>query len=86
MVRLLGLTRGEPAESPREVTRTIPTSEDIGESGWLIRFFDSAFFCEWIAVSYLTSMIILVLGTTCVIGCIHCHFLALRVTCFRYVI
>lgn len=53
MVRLLGLTRGEPAESPREVTRTIPTSEDIGESGWLIRFFDSAFFCEWIAVSYL---------------------------------
>ncbi|WMV53790.1 hypothetical protein MTR67_047175 [Solanum verrucosum] len=53
MVRLLGLTRGEPAESPREVTRIIPTSEDIGESGWLIRFFDSAFFCEWIAVSYL---------------------------------
>ncbi|KAL0332671.1 UNVERIFIED_CONTAM: Phosphatidylinositol 4-kinase beta 1 [Sesamum calycinum] len=55
MVRLLGLTRafGEWAESPREVTRTIPTSESIGESGWLIRFFDSAFFCEWIAVSYL---------------------------------
>ncbi|CAK9179371.1 unnamed protein product, partial [Ilex paraguariensis] len=53
MVKLLGLTRGEPAESPREITRTIPTSESVGESGWLIRFFDSAFFCEWIAVSYL---------------------------------
>ncbi|KAI3451528.1 hypothetical protein Pfo_008193 [Paulownia fortunei] len=55
MVRLLGLTRAfsEWAESPREVTRTIPTSESIRESGWLIRFFDSAFFCEWIAVSYL---------------------------------
>ncbi|CAH9120216.1 unnamed protein product [Cuscuta europaea] len=52
MARLFGLTRGEPAE-PREITRTIPTSESIGESGWLIRFFDSAFFCEWIAVSYL---------------------------------
>ncbi|KAG8383814.1 hypothetical protein BUALT_Bualt04G0053000 [Buddleja alternifolia] len=50
--RLLGLSRGL-GESPREVTRTIPTSESIGESGWLIRFFDSAFFCEWIAVSYL---------------------------------
>ncbi|XP_073060664.1 LOW QUALITY PROTEIN: phosphatidylinositol 4-kinase beta 1-like [Primulina eburnea] len=55
MSRLLGLTRGfgDWAESPREVTRTIPTSENVGESGWLIRFFDSAFFCEWIAVSYL---------------------------------
>ncbi|KAL1538952.1 1-phosphatidylinositol 4-kinase [Salvia divinorum] len=55
MARLLGLTRafGEWAESPREVTRTIPTSESIGESGWLIRFFDSSFFCIWIAVSYL---------------------------------
>lgn len=56
MAKLLGLARGlvgEPAESPREITRTIPTSENIGESGWLIRFFDSAFFCEWIAVSYL---------------------------------
>ncbi|CAA2970128.1 phosphatidylinositol 4-kinase beta 1-like [Olea europaea subsp. europaea] len=54
MVRLLGLRGfGEWAESPREVTRTIPTSESIGESGWLMRFFDSAFFCEWIAVSYL---------------------------------
>ncbi|KAL3528060.1 hypothetical protein ACH5RR_012716 [Cinchona calisaya] len=56
MVRLLGLARGlvgEPAESPREITRTIPTNENVGESGWLIRFFDSAFFCEWIAVSYL---------------------------------
>ncbi|KAI3462380.1 hypothetical protein Pfo_019043 [Paulownia fortunei] len=55
MVRLLGLTRafGDWVESPREVTRTIPTSESTGESGWLIRFFDSSFFCEWIAVSYL---------------------------------
>lgn len=56
MVRLLGLARGligETSESPREITRTIPTSENVGESGWLIRFFDSAFFCEWIAVSYL---------------------------------
>ncbi|KAL8034673.1 hypothetical protein ABFX02_12G044300 [Erythranthe guttata] len=55
MVRLLGLTRafGDWTDSPREVTRTIPTSETTGESGWLIRFFDSSFFCEWIAVSYL---------------------------------
>ncbi|KAL6507600.1 Phosphatidylinositol 4-kinase beta 1 [Orobanche gracilis] len=55
MVGLLGLTRafGDWVESPREVTRTIPTSESVGESGWLIRFFDSSFFCEWIAVSYL---------------------------------
>ncbi|XP_010260502.1 PREDICTED: phosphatidylinositol 4-kinase beta 2-like isoform X2 [Nelumbo nucifera] len=52
MVRLLGLSRGELDDSPREITRTNPTSE-TGESGWLIRFFDSAFFCEWIAVSYL---------------------------------
>ncbi|WOG97251.1 hypothetical protein DCAR_0416591 [Daucus carota subsp. sativus] len=52
MARLLGLTRGE-YESPREVTRTIPTSDTSTENGWLIRFFDSAFFCEWIAVSYL---------------------------------
>lgn len=52
MVRLLGLTRGED-ESPREITRTIQTSETSTENGWLIRFFDSAFFCEWIAVSYL---------------------------------
>ncbi|XP_010270431.1 PREDICTED: phosphatidylinositol 4-kinase beta 1-like [Nelumbo nucifera] len=52
MVRLLGLVRGELDDSPREITRTNPTSES-GDSGWLIRFFDSAFFCEWIAVSYL---------------------------------
>ncbi|CAN6466485.1 unnamed protein product [Victoria cruziana] len=50
MVRLLGLTRGESDEFPREITR-VPSGN--GESGWLIRFFDSAFFCEWIAVSYL---------------------------------
>lgn len=59
MVRLLGLSsREEESESgsgPREIRRSIPTtsSESGGESGWLIRFFDSAFFCEWIAVSYL---------------------------------
>ncbi|KAG9457270.1 hypothetical protein H6P81_001778 [Aristolochia fimbriata] len=52
MVRLLGLTRGLSDESPREITRTAPASE-TGDNGWLIRFFDSAFFCEWIAVSYL---------------------------------
>lgn len=50
MVRLLGLNRVD--ESPREITRTNLTSE-TGENGWLIRFFDSSFFCEWIAVSYL---------------------------------
>ncbi|XP_058097330.1 phosphatidylinositol 4-kinase beta 1-like isoform X2 [Magnolia sinica] len=60
MVRLLGLNRtSEPDESPREITtRTISTiggdgGGGSGESGWLIRFFDSDFFCEWIAVSYL---------------------------------
>ncbi|KAJ7945250.1 Phosphatidylinositol 4-kinase beta 1 [Quillaja saponaria] len=53
MVRLLGLTRGETDESPREITSKTNVANDSGESGWLIRFFDSAFFCEWIAVSYL---------------------------------
>ncbi|KAL4572706.1 hypothetical protein LXL04_019488 [Taraxacum kok-saghyz] len=52
VVRILGLTRAEE-ESPREITRNNLLSESGGESGWLIRFFDSAFFCEWIAVSYL---------------------------------
>ncbi|XP_076913024.1 phosphatidylinositol 4-kinase beta 1-like [Bidens hawaiensis] len=52
VVRILGLTRGED-ESPREITRNNLLSDSAGESGWLIRFFDSAFFCEWIAVSYL---------------------------------
>ncbi|XP_057495613.1 phosphatidylinositol 4-kinase beta 1-like [Actinidia eriantha] len=52
MVRLLGLPRFE--SEPREITRTNPTSDSSGgDNGWLIRFFDSAFFCEWIAVSYL---------------------------------
>lgn len=53
MAQFLSLVRGESAESPREIT---PPSNLIGESGsngWLIRFFDSSFFCEWIAVSYL---------------------------------
>lgn len=53
MVRLLGLSRGESAESPREITSRTNLTSESGESGWLIRFFDSAFFCEWIAVSYL---------------------------------
>ncbi|KNA16840.1 hypothetical protein SOVF_085540 [Spinacia oleracea] len=55
MVRLLGITIGEPDEFPREIIRNnlIASSESVGENGWLIRFFDSAFFCEWIAVSYL---------------------------------
>lgn len=52
MVKLLGLARSQSYDSPREITRTNPTG-DSGENGWLIRFFDSAFFCEWIAVSYL---------------------------------
>ncbi|XP_057492789.1 phosphatidylinositol 4-kinase beta 1-like isoform X3 [Actinidia eriantha] len=52
MVRLLGLTRFE--SEPREITRTNLTSDSSGgDNGWLIRFFDSSFFCEWIAVSYL---------------------------------
>ncbi|OMO57128.1 hypothetical protein CCACVL1_25977 [Corchorus capsularis] len=54
MVRLLGLSRGEWEVSPREITTSrTPLASDSGENGWLIRFFDSAFFCEWIAVSYL---------------------------------
>lgn len=54
MVRLLGLTRGETYVSPREITSSrANSSSDSGDNGWLIRFFDSAFFCEWIAVSYL---------------------------------
>ncbi|KAI4374205.1 hypothetical protein MLD38_012222 [Melastoma candidum] len=54
MVRLLGITIGESDESPREISssQTIRAG-DSGETGWLIRFFNSAFFCEWIAVSYL---------------------------------
>ncbi|KAM2710718.1 hypothetical protein FF1_047047 [Malus domestica] len=40
-------------ELPREITSRTNLSSDTGENGWLIRFFDSAFFCEWIAVSYL---------------------------------
>ncbi|PKI42253.1 hypothetical protein CRG98_037369 [Punica granatum] len=54
MVRLLGLTLRENDDSPREIpsSRTTLASES-GETGWLIRFFNSAFFCEWIAVSYL---------------------------------
>ncbi|KAI4317111.1 hypothetical protein L6164_025015 [Bauhinia variegata] len=52
MVRLLGLTRGE-ADQPREITSRSNLTSESSENGWLIRFFDSAFFCEWIAVSYL---------------------------------
>ena len=55
MVRLLGLSLRDSDESPREITITsqINRASESGENGWLIRFFDSAFFCEWIAVSYL---------------------------------
>ncbi|KAE9608694.1 putative 1-phosphatidylinositol 4-kinase [Lupinus albus] len=52
MVRLLGLARGE-VEEPREITSRSNLTSDSSENGWLIRFFDSSFFCEWIAVSYL---------------------------------
>ncbi|KAL5175870.1 Phosphatidylinositol 4-kinase beta 1 [Glycine soja] len=52
MVRFLGLTLGY-AEEPREIASRSNLTSDSGENGWLIRFFDSAFFCEWIAVSYL---------------------------------
>ncbi|KAK1323938.1 Phosphatidylinositol 4-kinase beta 1 [Acorus calamus] len=46
---------------PREIddagrSRVLPSSSSsssVGEAGWLVRFFDSSFFCEWIAVSYL---------------------------------
>nr|XP_043614981.1 phosphatidylinositol 4-kinase beta 1-like isoform X2 [Erigeron canadensis] len=54
VVRILGLRVGGEEESPREITRNNLLSEESGgENGWLIRFFDSSFFCEWIAVSYL---------------------------------
>ncbi|KAK7358828.1 hypothetical protein VNO77_00768 [Canavalia gladiata] len=52
MVRFLGLTLGF-AEEPREIASRSNLIGESGENGWLIRFFDSAFFCEWIAVSYL---------------------------------
>jgi hypothetical protein len=49
---LLGYTPGIPedTELPKDVTRGGSSS---GDGSWLLRFFDSAFFCEWIAVSYL---------------------------------
>lgn len=53
MGRFLSLVRGESAESPREITSHSNLIGESGSNGWLIRFFDSAFFCEWIAVSYL---------------------------------
>ncbi|CAM6090465.1 unnamed protein product [Calypogeia fissa] len=56
MVRLLGLNSRVGIEtnsgSPREISK-VPNTSGSGDSGWLIRFFDSAFFCEWIAISYL---------------------------------
>ena len=52
MVRLLGLTRGY-ADEPREIASRSNLTSETSENGWLIRFFDSSFFCEWIAVSYL---------------------------------
>lgn len=48
----LGFSKAQ-GDSPREITSSTNLSSDTGENGWLIRFFDSAFFCEWIAVSYL---------------------------------
>lgn len=52
MVRLLGYNSqaGLEEECPREISKA-PSAN--GENGWLIRFFDSSFFCEWIAISYL---------------------------------
>ncbi|CAJ2676853.1 phosphatidylinositol 4-kinase beta 1-like [Trifolium pratense] len=52
MVRLLGFAVGY-AEEPREIESKSNLTSDSSENGWLIRFFDSSFFCEWIAVSYL---------------------------------
>ncbi|XP_061346828.1 phosphatidylinositol 4-kinase beta 1-like isoform X1 [Gastrolobium bilobum] len=52
MVRLLGFIRGL-ADEPREIASRSNLTGESSENGWLIRFFDSAFFCEWIAVSYL---------------------------------
>ncbi|CAH2043578.1 unnamed protein product [Thlaspi arvense] len=53
MGRFLSLVRGDSAESPREISSHSNLIGESGSNGWLIRFFDSAFFCEWIAVSYL---------------------------------
>ncbi|XP_023636411.1 phosphatidylinositol 4-kinase beta 2 isoform X2 [Capsella rubella] len=53
MAQFLSLVRGESADSPREITPPSNLIGDSGSNGWLIRFFDSSFFCEWIAVSYL---------------------------------
>ncbi|CAK9192430.1 unnamed protein product [Sphagnum jensenii] len=53
MVRLLSYTGRaglDTDDGPKEIVKT-PSA--TGDNGWLIRFFDSAFFCEWIAVSYL---------------------------------
>ncbi|CAA7034866.1 unnamed protein product [Microthlaspi erraticum] len=53
MGRFLSLVRGDSAEPPREISSHSNLIGESGSNGWLIRFFDSAFFCEWIAVSYL---------------------------------
>lgn len=55
MARLLGFNRFGSEPLPREITKNPVISGDStsSENGWLIRFFDSSFFCEWIAVSYL---------------------------------
>lgn len=50
MGRLLGYSPRDPEEDVKEIVKNPSAS---GDSGWLIRFFDSEFFCEWIAVSYL---------------------------------
>ncbi|KAH7415708.1 hypothetical protein KP509_14G057500 [Ceratopteris richardii] len=51
MVRLLGYNSQEVSED--ECPREIPKTPSPMGDGWLVRFFDSSFFCEWIAVSYL---------------------------------
>ncbi|CAH8270560.1 unnamed protein product [Arabidopsis lyrata] len=53
MAQFLSLVRGDSIESPREITSPGSLISESGSNGWLIRFFDSSFFCEWIAVSYL---------------------------------
>ncbi|ONM18681.1 Phosphatidylinositol 4-kinase alpha 1 [Zea mays] len=55
MVRLLGLRSLSfgPKDSPREIPSTADVAPPVGSSAWHVRFFNSAFFCGWIFVSYL---------------------------------
>ncbi|XWS33160.1 hypothetical protein CRYUN_Cryun22dG0055300 [Craigia yunnanensis] len=51
---LSGLSRGESDESPREITNSrTPLTSESGENGWLIRFFDSTFFCALVFLAEL---------------------------------